>query len=161
MRFIGLLLIPFAFSFGCNKPDPQPWVKDPIYQDMQAKKKEIEARLAGAVEQGKKFEEMLARATPQTGQEKNARGKVENQRQIIEKIRQELEQYKFALESRVEQTQRDYMKAFLEKKPWPNPEEFESYKVREKLASRSRTWKVSERIKESKARSEAPKPSSH
>lgn len=161
MRFIPYLLIPLAFSIGCNKPDPQPWVKDPIFQDMQAKKKEIEAKLAAAIEQGKKFEDMLARATPQTGQEKNARGKVENQKSVIEKVRQELEQYKFAIESRVEQTQKDYMRAFADKKPWPNPDEFEAYKVREKLAVRSRTWKVSERIKESKAGSEPPKPASH
>lgn len=161
MRFILISLISTLLISGCNKPDPQPWVKDPIFQDMQVKKKELEARLASAVDQGKKFEEMLARSTPQTGQEKNARGKVENQKLIIEKTKQELQQYKFAIESRVEQSQKEYMKAFVDKKPWPSPEEFESYKIKDKLASRSRTWKVSERIKESKAGSAPPKPGSH
>ncbi len=135
---------------ACNKPDPHPELRDPIYKDIEAKQKE----LAGAIESEKKALEeaeiKLKAVVPQTGQIKFARKRVFESKARIEKLEQLRRYYTIRLESRKLEAQDEYLDAFGRGKggEWPAPEAYADYQINESARTKSRNWSVKERIEE-------------
>lgn len=140
---------------ACNKPDPNPELKDPISQDIQSNIKSIEAQLATERKNLADAEGEIKKAVPQTGQIKFARKHYFDVKARMEKLEQELRYYRLREESRKYEARADYLKAFDKKEAWPSPEEFENYKIAESARKKSRNWSVKERIlKENSSASE-------
>ena len=51
-------------------------------------------------------------------------------------------------ESRKKWDREKYLKAYKEKKPWPDPQEFEDYKIQRKLEVAPRNWDIKRRLEE-------------
>lgn len=146
--FLGLLC-------ACNKPDPNPELKDPIYLDLETRIKEVEGQLATEKKNLEDANNELKKAVPQTGQIKFARKHFFDVKARMEKLNQELRYYKSRKETRIYEARNSYMDAFEKKEPWPDPKEFEEYGIAESARKKSRIWSVKERIaKESSSASE-------
>ena len=146
------LLLLFAFAAlaltSCDKPESQPWLRDPIYQDMQKKKKDLETKVQTQTTEVEKLQAILDSAVPQTGQAITARKKVEGQTNALEKLKQLVRIQKIQIDARVAQAQQDYVSAFLQKKPWPPASEYSDYLLEQKLSTQNRNWSAEKRREE-------------
>jgi hypothetical protein len=132
---------------ACNKPDPSPELRDPILADLKAKLGATEAAVEAEEKQVAEFQEALKSAAPQTGQAKIAQKRLYEATDRRNKALQMKQYYLVKIESRIDQAKRDYLRAFEDKRDWPDPAEYESYKAQDALLSAPRTWSVKERMK--------------
>lgn len=137
---------------ACNKPDPNPELRDPIFRDLEAKQKEASAALEAEKKTLEEAEKTLAGVVPQTGQIKFARKRLFESKARIEKLEQLKRYYTLRLESRKYEAQDDYLTAFDkgQGKEWPPAEDFADYQVQESARTKSRNWNVKKRIEEEK-----------
>lgn len=153
------ILIIFCFSFllfGCNRPDPQPQLKDPIYLDIQS---EISALQQSIDAESKSLEghlKSLEEVVPQTGQIKYAQKRVDESKAIINKLRQELEYQKLKLQAQEKNARTSYKKAYEVSEPWPNPKEWNVYQAEKRFRNAKKTWDVESRLKELSPKREGP-----
>ena len=143
-----LLILPLFFlgAMGCHKPDPHPEAMDPIYKDIEKAQGEVKSQLDS---ESKAFEEAkneVKKVVPQTGQIKYAQKHYFDSVARLQKLKQLHRYYTLRLKSRESEAQELYLKAFAKDQPWPDPEEFEVYKITESARTKSRHWSVKERI---------------
>ncbi|WP_413569136.1 hypothetical protein ACLWBD_17650 [Bdellovibrio sp. HCB117] len=147
LRIVCLIILSFALS-ACNKPDPNPELKDPIYSDLSA----TLAATTQAIEAEKKalegFQKELSEVVPQTGQIKYAQKRVFDSQQKIARLEQEKQYYELKIEARKKSSKKSYMAAFKKGESWPNPKEFEDYQAQKKFREAKRTWDVKQRMQE-------------
>ncbi|WP_210415550.1 hypothetical protein [Bdellovibrio sp. NC01] len=147
MRIIAAILILFTLA-ACNKPDPNPELKDPIYSDLQTKLGAATAAVEAEKKKLEGFEKDLETVVPQTGQIKYAQKRVFESQALIVKLEQEKAYLELKIEQRKKEAAISYHKAFAKKEEWPNPKEYASYQAEEKLRTAKRTWDVKSRMKE-------------
>ncbi len=152
-RFIILILCAFSFGavLGCDKPNPNPESIDPIYSDLSKLHKDAQAQLEARKKDLEGFLVEEKAAQPQTGQVKYATKRVNETKAEINRLKQMVDYYAIKLDSRKEYAFKSYMAAFREKKPWPDPKEFEEYKVQRRLETSSRQWSQKQQIEAQKA----------
>ena len=101
MNYKSILII-FAVMFllGCNKPDPHPELKDPIYQDLQREfaeaQKAVDAEKSLLAEHEKNLKEVI----PQTGQIKYAQKRVSESLARLEKLKQLVKYWEIRIKTR-------------------------------------------------------------
>jgi len=163
MRKIALFILTICF-LGCNKPNPHPELIDPIYADLQKRSADIKK----LVEDQKKivvdFEKQLKEVKPQTGQNKYAEKRYYESKLVLEKLEQLASYYEVRIESRLKYAKAEYLKAWNEKKSWPDPAEYKEYEAITNEQHKKMTWNVQDRIKkykEESAEQQSSKKSSH
>ncbi len=144
--FVTLLLLS-----ACNKPDPNPELKDPIYADLNAELALAEAAIAAEAANLKKFQDELAAVVPQTGQIKYAQKRVEETKSKLARHQQQRDYFELKIAARKKLASRAYLEAFHKKTDWPDPEEWRAYQLEKKFRSAKKTWDVKERMKEAGA----------
>lgn len=135
---------------GCNKPDPQPELHDPIYQDFLAEKALAEKNLAEAQ---KKLEEQKAemkKVKPQTGQIKYVEKRYWDAQKSIDLYEQQLKYWTIRLQERKAFARKQYLKAFRAGETWPNPKEHKEYTAQNRLRQAKMQWDSRRRIEEYK-----------
>ncbi|WP_295901222.1 hypothetical protein [uncultured Bdellovibrio sp.] len=146
-RLLSVTIILFALT-ACNKPDPHPELKDPIYSDLTASL----AATSSALENEKKtlagHEQTLKDVVPQTGQIKYAQKRVDESKAKIIRLEQEKQYLELKIEARKKLSKKSYMQAFKKGETWPDPKEWESYQTEKKLRNAKKAWDVKERMKE-------------
>lgn len=145
MRIISLIIITMLFS-ACNKPDPQPELKDPIYQDLISSLSNTKQTLEKEKKDYEGFQQALKDVIPQTGQIKYAQKRVYESQARISRLEQEIQYLELKIMARQESARDSYTKAFKRKESWPNPIEWESYKVEKRLRAANRNWDYKDRI---------------
>lgn len=144
-----LVLFAFILSLvGCNKPDPNPEKKDPIYSDLIARASAVTAELNAERKALQDHEKTLTEVIPQTGQIKYAKKRVYETQEKIQKLEQEEQYLKLKILDRARVAKKSYLAAFKEGKSWPDPAEYESYRTEMKLRSAKTAWDVKERMKD-------------
>jgi len=88
MRIIAAFSIILALT-ACNKPDPNPELKDPIYSDLQTQLTAATQSLEAEKKKLEGFEKDLAAVVPQTGQVKYAQKRVFESQALVTKWEQE------------------------------------------------------------------------
>ncbi len=147
MRIITAILILFALV-ACNKPDPNPELKDPIYSDLQSQLGTTTAAVEAEKKKLEGFENDLKGTIPQTGQIKFAQKRVFESQALISKLEQEKSYLELKIEQRRKAAVLSYRKAFAKKEDWPDPKEYASYQAEQKLRKAKRSWDVKDRMKE-------------
>jgi hypothetical protein len=151
MTFKNMIILVISLCFlGCNKPNPNPELIDPIYADLQKQLIEIRKGLDDEKKAFVDFEKELKNAKPQTGQVKYAQKRVDESTAKIKKLEQLLRYTEMRVGSRLKQVHEDYLKAWREKRPWPDPKEYQEYVEYKKAQSTPLQWNVKERINKSK-----------
>ncbi len=147
MKILSLVITLFLLT-SCDKPDPNPELKDPIYSDLQSQFDSTKKALEGEIKLLEGHQHDIEMVTPQSGEIKTVQKKITDSRNQINKLEQEKAYLLLKVESRKNSDIIAYSKAYKKKEPWPNPNELKSYKIEQKLRSAKRTWSAKDRIKE-------------
>lgn len=142
---------------SCEKPDPNPELRDPIHAELEKIIKTTDGEIKAAEKQLEEFREAASKVKPQTGQIKFAQKRVFDTEASLNKLRQKLEFYRISTETRKKYVQKQYRAAFQAKKPWPDPADAAEYSAQQALEASSRTWNAKARVEAAKA--PPPKPS--
>lgn len=141
-RSISMIFV-FAMLFalvGCNKPDPNPELLDPIYKDLQSNEKSnsdsYTSELAKQEETKKKIEE----AEPNSIDLAQARKELKKSELVAVKYKQMALYYKIRAERRKVVDHITYQEAFAQKKPWPDRTEYSKYETNVRLNSVNLNW---------------------
>lgn len=148
MYNIVLILLLLATIVGCAKPDPNPELRDPIFTDITSQIASLNQQIESEKNQLKKHEQELAEAPPQTGKVKFALKRVSESKSLIASLDQERKYLEIKIESRKKAARSSYLQAFKEKRPWPEPREWDLYISEKRLRQAKKNWDVKQRIKE-------------
>ncbi|MBL7669933.1 MAG: hypothetical protein JNM39_05565 [Bdellovibrionaceae bacterium] len=140
-------LLAVLFVFGCSKPEPNPELRDPIYQDFLAQKAATEKDLADTIAKMTEYSAAAKKAPPQTGQFKQNQRKFDEMDRRATKLKQQLQFWEIRIEERVIASRLSYNHAYAQKTPWPNQTEADSYKAEKKLRLARTQWDQKERIR--------------
>ncbi len=147
------LLLPFllglsVLQISCNRKDPNPEVRDPLYLELQAKLKEAEQELAAAQAQYAEAEANLAKVTPQTGQIKYASKRLWSSAERIIKLQQIVRYFEIKIESQKWRAKEEYLISYYKKTPWPNEKPREDFRAMYKARQIERNWSAKARREE-------------
>lgn len=162
-------LLPFLFLVtACSQPDPQPELKDPIYQDMKA---ELDIAEKGLAEAKKSFEEHqknLGMVKPQTGQIKYAQKRYFEAERAVTALEQQKKYWIIRMDERKRFVRRQSLIAFNKGEKWDNSAEVSQFEVEKRLRRAKLKWDVDQRrqdfLKQNVPRGTAstePAPSEH
>jgi len=146
IKILFLALFFGLFLNSCTSADPNPELKDPIYQDIKIQMGLAEKSLAEADKKLAEFSGELSIAIPQTGQFKQAQKKVFQAERERETFRQQVKYWTIRSEERAKKARVDYSRSLKDKTPWPNPKEFESYLSEKKLRLAKIEWDSKQRL---------------
>jgi len=143
-----ILLALFAWLLiGCDKPNPNPELIDPIYLDLQKwaeeAKKAIPEAKAGVADAQKE----LSQVKPQTGQIEYGKKRLREAADKLNRTEQVAMYMEIRAESRLKFARTEYMKAWKKKQPWPDKAEYASFKAAEEARNARPNWDVKARLK--------------
>lgn len=136
------------FLISCNKPDPNPELKDPIYLDLVAATSAVTNQLENEKKTLADHRKTLREVALQTGQNKYAEKRVRESAERINKLEQEKQYLELKVEAHKRAAKKSYLQAFKNGEAWPDEKEWNSYKTEKKLQSASKTWSAKSRIEE-------------
>jgi hypothetical protein len=157
MNRIGLTLALILSLTGCRRALEHPETSDPVYKDL---KREANRAFGLYKEKEKKAQEAkkaFDNAPIRTGQRLDAQ---DDYFAILNEQEKYAEKYRYlALKAELRQKHDIliYPTVFKDKKPWPEPSQFEEYEVEKRLANAPKEWDPDKRIKERQLASEAKK----
>ena len=135
--FFGLF---FIILVACHPRDPNPELKDPIYQDL---KKEL-ALVDKNIETGNKElgdrKSILKGVIPQSGQLKSVEQKVFESEDYLEKLAQQKLFFEIKIEQRKRLVSTKYAHSLHGGPAWPDPKEVEDYDAEIKLQRAKIKW---------------------
>ncbi len=163
-----LIILVCLFMFGCKKEEPNPEVRDPIYNDLSARYAESQKALDEATATLKEKKEALEKAEPNTIDRKALLKEIKTAQDALVEHTRRTTYYRIRSERRAIEAKISYKHAFQEDKPWPDPKEYSDYLINQRLRNVSLDWgrrvpKLQQRIEDFKAGStkseekEAPK----
>lgn len=147
MRF-SLLLCFSLLLIGCDRPDPQPQLRDPIYLDIQSEITSLQQSLDAESKTLIEHQKSLAEVVPQTGQIKYAQKRVDESKAVLNKLNQEIEYQRLKLQAQEKKARASYKKAHESKEAWPNPTDWSEYQTEKRFRTAKKTWDVENRMKE-------------
>lgn len=147
MKYL-FVLFSLIFIVGCNKPEPNPELRDPIYSDLNAQLGEVTGKIATEKKNLEGFQQTLKDVVPQSGQVKYAQKRVDDCQDKIDHLSQEKDYLDLKIKDRLAFSRHSYMAAFKKGEAWPDPKEYESYKVEQKFRKAKLAWDVKDRMKE-------------
>jgi hypothetical protein len=146
---------PFAFmfsflllSFGCKKPAPNPELLDPIYAEILKEGADAKKRLEEEKVVLEGHLETLKKVVPQSGQIKYATKRVNESKALVERLRQRAEFYEYHAKYRLKEARKNYLRAFNQSKPWPDPSEISEYQKVRSERLKKRQWSQGDRVGE-------------
>jgi len=153
----GFLLFVVLSLMGCRKPLEHPEANDPVYKDL---KKEANLAYAAYKEKEKKAlaaKKALDKAQVRTGQRLEAQDDYFTNLHEQEKYAEKYRYLELKAELRRKYDISVYPQIYADKKPWPDPEQYEQYEVEKRLATAPKEWDPDYRIKQRQLASEAKK----
>lgn len=134
MRLIYALFLLIPLLGACEKKlEPNPELRDPIYADYKAELGIAEQGIAAEKKTLEGHEQELKDVVPQSGQIKFAQKRIYESRDKITKLEQRKLYFELKIKARLAEIKKSYREAFAKKEDWPDPKEYEEYKVASKL----------------------------
>lgn len=164
LRICIVAILSMHILLGCNKPEPNPELRDPIYQDLVAQLAATQKSIGDADKAYKDKLAELSKAKPQTGQFKYIQGQAFQAEHAFELLKQQEKYWKIRISERKRLSRMQYLKAFKKKEPWPSPEEFKEYETEKRLRQAKLSWDNKKRIeayKKEMSSTGAPKAAEH
>lgn len=146
MKLLLLTISALIVLVGCNRPDSNPELKDPIYADINATLGSVSQDLESEIKTLTEHEQALKDVVPQTGQIKFAEKRVFESKARITRLEQEKQYLELKLNARLKEARKSYRIAFEKKENWPNPDEWNEYQAEKSLRNAKRAWDVKERM---------------
>jgi hypothetical protein len=130
----------FLILTGCKEPVPNPELRDPIYGDLKAQLATTLTELEAEKKEIAELEKTMPKMDVRTAEIRQARRLLVSHTHKFSQLKQMKEYYEVRLEQRKAFVEKDYLRAFEADLPWPNPDEYERYKVVKKLRTADRNW---------------------
>ncbi len=146
MKLLFVTISTLMILIGCNRPDSNPELKDPIYADINSTLGSVSQELDAEMKSLAEHEQALKDVVPQTGQVKFAEKRVFESKARINKLEQEKTYLELKLTARLKEARKSYLAAFEKKESWPNPDEWSAYQAEKSLRNAKRAWDVKERM---------------
>lgn len=134
------LVVVSGILSACSRPNPNPETLDPIYADLQSRAALAKGAAESAKEETKKLREELEKLPARDITRRKTQENISKQETRVMAAEQEALYFEIRAEQRKKYARDEYMKAFDKGKPWPNPEDFEAYKLQRKLQDSPREW---------------------
>lgn len=147
MKYL-LIMAALLMILGCKKPDPNPELKDFIYNDLTSSLEIATKALESERKTFAGYKKELAEVVPQSGQNKIAMKHLEESQAKINFLEQEKTYLELKVEARKKIARKAYLIAFEKQLPWPDQNELKSYELEKKFRTAKKTWDVKSRIKE-------------
>lgn len=144
---ILMFIILSTALISCNKPDPNPELKDPIFNDLNSKLGSARQALEAEKKALQEHEQALRDVVPQTGQIKYAQKRVYDAQAKIQKLGQEIRYLELKIQSRKSEAKKSYLVAFKKGEEWPNPAEYTMYDAANRLRAAKSSWDTNARVK--------------
>lgn len=138
--FICLITLALVSNSACSRPNPTPELTDPIFADLGQR-----SALAKAGAELKKGEIKILRQeladlpARDIGRRKMLEDLTNKEHQMMA-AEQEGLYYEIRAGQRKDYARTEYLKAFDKGEPWPDPKDFETYKLQRKLKDAPREW---------------------
>lgn len=136
---LTLALVTGLFS-SCSRPNPTPELTDPIYADLQQRSSVARAAAETAKEDARKLREELANLPARDVTRRKTIEDIAKKESQMMVADQESLYYEIRAQQRKEYARTEYLKAFEKGEPWPDPHDFETYKLQRKLRDAPREW---------------------
>lgn len=118
---LGLVL----FS-SCEKRDPNPEIKDPVYKEISAQLALAKADLVSNTKEIEEISKSWSLSKPQTGESKVYEKRLNEAKNTNVYLKQRVRYYEISLEERTLFVQRKYLESLLPNgKPWPDQKEID------------------------------------
>lgn len=140
-----LMLFALIFVVSCNKPDPEPEKKDPIYADLQAELQNTQKQIADVSATLKDQEAELEKVTPQTGKIKYAQKRVFGTQKQIDLLKQQEKYWIIRIDERARFVRRKSIEAFQQGKTFDAGPEFQEYTAEKRLRRAKLNWDARQR----------------
>lgn len=151
MKMLNLALtFVFFVILGCNKPDPNAYMMDPILKDYQSQLATTTAASETVKKQLADAEKELKGSIPQSGQATIHRKRVAEMKNRVDQLEQQIHFWRIRIESRAKDAQLEYLKSREKKEPWPDTKSVDSYHAQKRLRLSKLAWDNKERIEKSK-----------
>ena len=137
---IFLLILVVSGLSACRSQDPNPELKDPIFQDLSKLRKEYDRKLKEAETTQENNYKELAAAGADGMSLKVARKQLRDNAKKVTLYRQMATYYRIRSERRRVEGRRAYKIAFEKEEDWPKPEEYQNYLVNKRLRMANRSW---------------------
>ncbi len=138
--FTGIGIMILMVSVGCSRPNATPELTDPIYADLGQRSALAKAGVELKKEEIKTLRKELADLPARDiGRRKMLDDLTNKERQMLA-AEQEGLYYEIRASQRKDYARTEYLKAFDKGEPWPDPKDFETYKLQRKLKDAPREW---------------------
>ncbi len=134
------LAIICSLLVGCRKEDPNPELLDPIYNDLRAQLASAESAVEAMSKKLEAAKKELTISEPRSLDRRIARDNIEKYTQGLTKAEELREFYTIRVARRLAETRKSYKQAFRKNAPWPDPNEYEYYKINKKLVTAPQNW---------------------
>lgn len=130
------------FLIGCRSEDPNPELRDPIYQSLKKESEEAEKALAESEKARDEALLKLRAAQAQTLELKEAEREYWKSVKIVDRLKTAIKYLKIRTERRRLEARAAYKRAFLagKEESWPNPDEYSAYLTNKRLREASLNW---------------------
>lgn len=140
LKIFFTLILALPLLQACERPDPNPELKDPIYRDLKDRAKGFE-KSAGDIEKSlEDLKDAVDKAEPRSLDLIKAEREYSRAREQLLTLEQKARYYKIRAERRKLEGRAAYKKAFAKGEKWPKPEEHQKYLSYLKLKEAPRDW---------------------
>lgn len=135
-----VILSILMLTLGCNRPDPNPELKDPIYKDLKSEYSKYQKYVED--EQKKLDEAMLEmeKIEPRSLDRRAKTMEIRSFKKNILEYTQKAEYFRIKMELRRVYGRKAYRIAFQKGEDWPDPSEFKAYETNKRLQEAPRNW---------------------
>lgn len=139
--FITTTLAVFILvNIGCSRPNPTPELTDPIFSDLTQRFAVAKAAADSKKGEIKKLRAELEALPARDVARKKTQEDITKQEHLMMAAEQEALYFEIRANQRKAYARDEYIKAFEKGKPWPDPKDFETYKLQRKLRDSPRDW---------------------
>jgi len=138
-RFFVGLMVSFLL-LGCKQEEPNPELRDPIFQDLSKKAADAQKSLDEALVKRKEGREKLEKTEPNSIELKDAKKELEKTESLVTRLQQDATYYRIRAERRKIVAKMTYREAFWQDKPWPDPREYSDYQLNIRLNQINLNW---------------------
>lgn len=128
------------FFSACSRPNPTPEVLDPIYNDLLQRSALAKTAAESAKSEVKSLKEQLLNLPARDITRKKLQQDLSKKEMQVMVAEQESLYYEIRAGQRKKYAREEYLKAFDKGQPWPDPKDFETYKLERKLRDAPREW---------------------
>lgn len=125
---------------GCSRPNPTPELKDPIFLDLSNRGALAKAASESVKEEIKTLRADLEALPPRDSSRRKLLQDLTQKETRLMVADQEALYFEIRAQQRKEYARKEYLEAFHADRPWPNPEDYETYKAQRRLQDSPREW---------------------